>query len=60
MHGYGEALQALAFLNSVDGGSVGYMIASGCLYGSWCENCHNVSRCLVVCMANTQGGMLLE
>lgn len=34
MHGYGEALQALAFLNSVDGGSVGYLIASRCLMGA--------------------------
>lgn len=31
MHGYGEALQALAFLNPVDGGSVGYLIVSRCL-----------------------------
>lgn len=31
MHGYGEALQALAFLNSVDGGSVGYLTVSECL-----------------------------
>lgn len=30
MHGYGEALQALAFINSVDEGSVGYLIASRC------------------------------
>lgn len=55
MHGYGEALQALAFLNYVDGGSVGYLIASRCLVEA---SVRMVTMCVIVCVSNTQGGML--